>query len=99
VIAVAAKILNVIEFIHCTASNRELHTGAWTGTKQIPVRNHEAKRDLEQQTDTELQMTFLPKTAEARQELLTLLIAIPASLLGTGFLFFLMDTGSRFHGV
>jgi hypothetical protein len=43
-------------------------------------------------------MTFLPKTTEARQELLTLLIAIPASLVGTGFLFFLMDTGARFHG-
>ena len=43
-------------------------------------------------------MTFLPKSAEARQELLTLLIAIPLSLLGTGFLFFLMDTGSRFYG-
>lgn len=42
-------------------------------------------------------MTFLPKTAEARQELLTLLIAIPLSLVGTGFLFFLMDTG-RFYG-
>ena len=43
-------------------------------------------------------MTFLPKSAEARQELLTLLIAVPASLLGTAFLFFLMDTGSRFYG-
>jgi len=38
---------------------------------------------------------FLPKTAEARQELLNLLIAIPLSLVGTGLLFFLMDTGSR----
>jgi LPXTG-motif cell wall-anchored protein len=40
-------------------------------------------------------MTFLPKTAESRQELLTLLIAIPLSLVGTGFLFYLIDAGSR----
>ncbi len=40
-------------------------------------------------------MTFLPKTAEARQELLTLLIAIPLSLVGTGFLFYLLEAGSR----
>lgn len=46
--------------------------------------------------ETELQMTFfLPKTAEARQEFLTLAIAIPLSLVGTGFLFFLMEAGSR----
>ncbi len=44
-------------------------------------------------------MTFLPKTAEARQELLTLLIAIPLSLVGTGFLFYLLDSGSRLTGV
>lgn len=40
-------------------------------------------------------MTFLPKSAEARQELLALLIALPVSLLGTGFFFFLLDGGSR----
>lgn len=40
-------------------------------------------------------MTFLPRTAEARQELLTLLIAIPLSLVGTGFMFYLIDAGSR----
>jgi LPXTG-motif cell wall-anchored protein len=40
-------------------------------------------------------MTFLPKTAEARQELLTLLIAIPLSLVGTGFLFYLLEAGGR----
>jgi hypothetical protein len=44
---------------------------------------------------TELHMTFLPKTAEARSELWTLLIAIPLSLVGTGFLFYLVDTGAR----
>ncbi len=43
-------------------------------------------------------MTFLPKTAEARQELLTLLFAIPLSLVGTGFLFFLLDSGTRLVG-
>jgi hypothetical protein len=40
-------------------------------------------------------MTFLPKSAEVRQELLTLLIAVPMSLIGTGFLFFLADVGNR----
>jgi hypothetical protein len=40
-------------------------------------------------------MTFLPKSAEARQELVTLLIAIPLSLVGTGILFFLLEAGSR----
>ncbi|MDP3737976.1 MAG: hypothetical protein Q8R02_11335 [Hyphomonadaceae bacterium] len=40
-------------------------------------------------------MTFLPKSAEARQELVTLLIAIPLSLVGTSFLFFLLEAGSR----
>ena len=40
-------------------------------------------------------MAFLPKSAEARQELVTLLIAIPLSLVGTGFLFFLLEAGSR----
>ena len=44
---------------------------------------------------TELHMTFLPKTTEARSELWTLLIAIPLSLVGTGFLFYLVDTGAR----
>ena len=40
-------------------------------------------------------MTFLPKSAEARQDLLVLLIAMPLSLIGTGFLFYLLDTGAR----
>jgi LPXTG-motif cell wall-anchored protein len=40
-------------------------------------------------------MTFLPKTADARQELLTILIAIPVSLLGTGFFFYLLDGAAR----
>jgi hypothetical protein len=48
-------------------------------------------------------MTFLPKSAEARaevgQELLSLLIAIPLSLAGTGFLFFLVDTANRAVGI
>lgn len=43
----------------------------------------------------ELHMTFLPKSAEARQELVTLLIAIPLSLAGTSFLFFLLDASAR----
>ena len=40
-------------------------------------------------------MTFLPKSADVRQELLSLLIAIPLSLVGTGFIFFLLDASSR----
>jgi hypothetical protein len=44
----------------------------------------------------ELHMTFfLPKSAEARQELLSLLIAIPVSLAGTGFFLFLLDGAGR----
>ena len=40
-------------------------------------------------------MSFLPRTAETRQEFLSLLIAIPLSLVGTGFLFFILDSGAR----
>ena len=43
----------------------------------------------------ELHMTFLPKSAEVRQELLTLLIAIPLSLAGTGLFFLLLDGPGR----
>jgi hypothetical protein len=39
-------------------------------------------------------MSFLPRTAETRQEFLGLLIAIPLSLIGTGFLFFILNSGS-----
>ena len=35
-------------------------------------------------------MTFSPKSSTARQDLLTMLFAIPLSLLGTGFLFALV---------
>ena len=44
-------------------------------------------------------MTFLPKTAETRQELLSLLFAIPLSLMGTSFLVWILDTGSRTAGL
>jgi hypothetical protein len=67
-----------------------------TDKKTTGVENdqtHGADRDPGEKT--ELQMTFLPKTAEARSELWTLLIAIPLSLIGTGFLFYLVDTGAR----
>jgi hypothetical protein len=40
-------------------------------------------------------MTFLPKSAEARQELVALLIAIPVSLMGTGFFLYLLDGAGR----
>jgi hypothetical protein len=40
-------------------------------------------------------MTFLPKTAETRQELFGVLLALPLSLIGTGLLFFLLDSGLR----
>jgi hypothetical protein len=64
------------------------------GNRETPrSKPNEAARDLGQKT--ELHMTFLPRTAESRQELLTLLIAIPLSLVGTGFLLFLLETGSR----
>lgn len=44
-------------------------------------------------------MTFLPKTSEGRQDILTILFAIPLSLIGTGLLFALIDTGGRIAGV
>lgn len=40
-------------------------------------------------------MTFLPKTSSGRQDLLTMLFAIPLSLLGTGFLFALVSTAGH----
>lgn len=44
-------------------------------------------------------MTFLPKTAQGRQDLLTILFAIPLSLIGTASLFALVDLGGRSLGV
>jgi hypothetical protein len=73
----------VITYLTVMDGNRETH----------PSANHEAARDLEQ--ETELHMSFLPRTAENRQEFLSLLIAIPLSLVGTGFLFFILDSGAR----
>jgi hypothetical protein len=44
-------------------------------------------------------MTFLPKSAQGRQDLLTMLFAIPLSLAGTGFIFALIDATARTAGV
>jgi hypothetical protein len=57
----------------------------------------EAARDLEQEK-SELQMTFLPKTAQSGHEVLNFVIALPLTLLATGFLFFIIETGSRALG-
>ena len=65
--------------------------GKQTTRRENPTRPLETSNNKE----TELHMTFLPKSADVRQELLTLLIAIPLSLVGTGFIFFLLDAGSR----
>jgi hypothetical protein len=66
------------------------------GNTETPANNKNPRGRLETSDNkTELHMTFLPKSAEARQELVTLLIAIPLSLIGTSFLFFLLDAGSR----
>ena len=43
-------------------------------------------------------MSFLPKTAETKQEMVSLLIALPVSLLGTAFLFYMLDVGARIVG-
>ncbi len=62
-----------------------------------PVTSNEAKRDLEQEK-SELHMTFLPKTAQSGHEILNFVIALPLTLLATGFLFFIIETGSRALG-
>lgn len=43
-------------------------------------------------------MSFLPKTAETKQELVSMAIALPLSLLGTAFLFYMLDVGQRIIG-
>ena len=40
-------------------------------------------------------MSFLPRTAETRHDILALMIALPLTLAGTAFLTFLLDAGSR----
>lgn len=66
------------------------------GNKETPPRQTFPQGPLETPDNkTELHMTFLPKSAEVRQELLTLLIAIPLSLLGTGLFFLMLDGPGR----
>ena len=43
-------------------------------------------------------MTFLPKTAQSGHEILNFVIALPLTLLATGFLFFVIEAGSRAIG-
>jgi hypothetical protein len=43
-------------------------------------------------------MTFLPKTAQSGHEFLNFVIALPLTLVATGFLFFIIETGSRALG-
>jgi hypothetical protein len=85
--------MNALGFIHCAALNGHVYGLRERKTEKRPFKT---TRPIETSNEkTELHMTFLPKTAEARQELLALLIAIPLSLAGTGFLFYLIDAGSR----
>lgn len=65
------------------------------GTTNPPTPNQPTGALETPEHKTELHMTFLPKTAESRQELVALLIALPLSLAGTGFLFYLLDAGVR----
>ena len=66
------------------------------GTEETPPRQTFPQGPLETPDNkTELHMTFLPKSQEVRQELLTLLIAIPASLFGTGLFFLMLDGPGR----
>lgn len=44
-------------------------------------------------------MTRLPQSTQGRQDLLTILFAVPLSLIGTGFLFALVDLAGRNAGV
>ena len=43
-------------------------------------------------------MTFLPKSAQSGHEVLNFVIGLPLTLLATGFLFFIIETGSRALG-
>ena len=43
-------------------------------------------------------MSFLPKSLDGH-EFLNFLIAIPLTLLGTGFIYFLIENGSRGVGI
>lgn len=63
-------------------------TARRTNLPQGPLETPETRMDL-------IMSYFLPKSAEARQELLSLLIAIPGSLLGTALIFFLLDGAGR----
>ena len=53
------------------------------------------KRPFETSEKLERSVTFLPNTPNLRQELLSLLIAVPVSLLGTSFMFYLLNLGQR----
>lgn len=75
------------ELVYMCVHGRETNKPAKPNLPQGPLETPENK--------TELHMTFLPKSAEARQELLALLIAIPVSLMGTAFFFYLLDGASR----
>lgn len=43
-------------------------------------------------------MSFLPKTALSGHQVLDFVIGLPLTLLATGFLFFIIETGSRAIG-
>ena len=47
---------------------------------------------------SELHMTFLPQPTQSGHEILNFVIALPLTLLATGFLFFVIETGSRAIG-
>lgn len=63
------------------------------GKQKTARHTSEADRDLEQ--ETELHMSFLPKTLNSQNntDLFTVLFAIPLSMIGTGLVFALLNAG------
>jgi hypothetical protein len=86
--------MNIFDFVHCIWPSRQLYGCVSTGNRKEPVQSNEAERDLEQEK-SELQMTFLPKTAHNGHEALNLLIGLPLTMLATGLLFIVIELGSR----
>jgi hypothetical protein len=96
--------MNILDFVHCIPISAQLYLDAWTGNEKSPVQITRPKETSDNnKRNRSCKMNFLPKTApknlEGRQDLLTILFAIPLSLLGTASLFALVDLGGRSLGV
>jgi hypothetical protein len=93
VIASAAEILNIIDFVHCITLKAHVDKYAWTGQQKTRQPNHPgADRDPDKKL--ELHMNFLPKAFRA-PELFGLLAAIPAAFAGSVLFVHMLDAASR----